>query len=97
LAKGDILTVTLSGSLNAEQEPGPTSDSKATGDATVVITQNLATEEVSCSSELSVVGRAALNLVPGQPADLFVNTGERAVIAYLAQPVSEGLARTFIE
>ncbi|WP_298849272.1 HlyD family type I secretion periplasmic adaptor subunit [uncultured Ruegeria sp.] len=40
---------------------------------------------------------AALDLVPGMPADLFVSTGERAVIAYLAQPVSERLARTFIE
>ncbi|WP_050603842.1 HlyD family type I secretion periplasmic adaptor subunit [Ruegeria sp. 6PALISEP08] len=40
---------------------------------------------------------AALELVPGMPADLFVTTGERSVIAYLAQPVSERLARTFIE
>lgn len=66
---GDILTVTLSGSLSAEQEPGPTSDSKVTGDATAVITQNPATGEVSYSSELSVVGRneAALNTpIPGE-------------------------------
>ncbi len=40
---------------------------------------------------------AALDLAPGMPADLFVNKGERTVIAYLAQPVSERLARTFIE
>ncbi len=40
---------------------------------------------------------AALNLVPGMPADLFVNTGERAVIAYLSQPISDRLAKTFIE
>ncbi|NOD88284.1 MULTISPECIES: HlyD family type I secretion periplasmic adaptor subunit [unclassified Ruegeria] len=40
---------------------------------------------------------AALDLVPGMPADLFVTTGERSVIAYLAQPISERLARTFIE
>lgn len=40
---------------------------------------------------------AALDLVPRMPADLFVNTSERAVIAYLAQPVSERLARTFFE
>ncbi|MEM6657995.1 MAG: HlyD family type I secretion periplasmic adaptor subunit [Pseudomonadota bacterium] len=40
---------------------------------------------------------AALDIVPGMPADLFVNTGERAVIAYLAQPISDRLARTFIE
>ena len=45
VAEGDICTVTPSGSLDAAQEPGPTSDSKATGGATVVITQNLATEK----------------------------------------------------
>lgn len=39
----------------------------------------------------------ALELMPGMPADLFVNTGERAVISYLSQPISDRLARTFIE
>jgi len=43
-------------------------------------------------------GEAAdLKLDPGRPADLFVNTGERAVIAYLAQPVSDSLTGAFIE
>ncbi|MCG7521572.1 HlyD family type I secretion periplasmic adaptor subunit [Ruegeria sp. Ofav3-42] len=40
---------------------------------------------------------AALDLVPGMPADLFVNTGERAVISYLSQPIRDRLAKTFIE
>ncbi len=40
---------------------------------------------------------AKLDLVPGMPADLFVNTGERTALSYLAQPLSERLARTFIE
>ncbi len=78
LAKVDIRTVTLSGSLNAEQEPGPTSGSKATGDATVVITQNLATEEVSCSSELSVVGRNEVDLntpIPGAVSAIHPHNG----------------------
>lgn len=39
----------------------------------------------------------ALELMPGMPADLFVNTGERAMISYLSQPISDRLARTFIE
>ncbi|MEM8872369.1 MAG: HlyD family secretion protein, partial [Pseudomonadota bacterium] len=38
-----------------------------------------------------------LDLVPGMPADLFVNTGERTALSYLAQPLSDRLARTFIE
>ena len=40
---------------------------------------------------------AALELVPGMPADLFVNTGERAVIDYLTLPIKDRLNRTFIE
>lgn len=40
---------------------------------------------------------AALELVPGMPADIFVNTGERTALSYLAQPLSARLARTFIE
>ena len=40
---------------------------------------------------------AALELVPGMPADIINNTGERTALSYLAQPLSERLARTFIE
>ncbi len=40
---------------------------------------------------------ASLDLVAGMPADLFVNTGERTALTYLTQPLSERLARTFIE
>lgn len=40
---------------------------------------------------------AALDLMPGMPADLFVNTGERTALSYLARPLSDRLARTFIE
>ncbi|WP_050603844.1 S-layer family protein [Ruegeria sp. 6PALISEP08] len=68
VTEGGFRTVTLSGDLDATQEPGPTSDSAATGDATVVITQNLATGEVTYSSELNVVGlnEADLNTpIPG--------------------------------
>lgn len=40
---------------------------------------------------------AALDLVPGMPADLFVNTGERTALSYFTQPIRDRLARTFIE
>ncbi|MGC3939018.1 HlyD family type I secretion periplasmic adaptor subunit [Roseobacter sp. EG26] len=40
---------------------------------------------------------ADLELLPGMPADLFVNTGERTAISYLTQPLSDRIARTFIE
>ncbi|MFY2825445.1 beta strand repeat-containing protein [Ruegeria sp. MALMAid1280] len=63
-----IRTVTLSGGLDASQEPGPLSDSEATGQATVVITQNLNTGVVTYSSELSVVGLNEADLstpIPG--------------------------------
>lgn len=42
-------------------------------------------------------GVAGLDLVPGMPADLFITTGERTVLSYLAQPLSNRLARTFTE
>ena len=38
-----------------------------------------------------------LDFVPGMPADVFVNTGERTAISYLMQPLNERIARTFIE
>jgi len=38
-----------------------------------------------------------LELLPGMPADIFVNTGEKTALAYLTQPISDRLARTFIE
>lgn len=65
---GDVRTITLSGGLDASQEPGPTSDSEATGESSVVITQNLVTGEVSYSSELTVVGLNEADLqtpIPG--------------------------------
>ncbi|MGZ2258858.1 CHRD domain-containing protein [Roseobacter sp. A03A-229] len=64
---GHDRVIELAGSLDASQEPGPTSDSTATGEATVTITFNEA-GEVLYSSELSVVGlnEADLNTpIPG--------------------------------
>ncbi|MEM8797776.1 MAG: HlyD family type I secretion periplasmic adaptor subunit [Pseudomonadota bacterium] len=40
---------------------------------------------------------ASLDLVPGMPADLFINTGERTAISYLMQPLSDRIVQTFIE
>lgn len=40
---------------------------------------------------------AALTLLPGMPADIFIRTGERTAFSYLAQPISDRLAKTFIE
>ena len=40
---------------------------------------------------------AALDLVPGMPVGLFVNTGERTALSYLSAPLRERLRRAFIE
>jgi len=40
---------------------------------------------------------ASRDLLPGMPADLFVQPGERTAFSYLTQPISERLAKTFIE
>lgn len=39
----------------------------------------------------------ALEMLPGMPADIFVNTGEKTALAYLTSPIKDRLARTFIE
>jgi Ca2+-binding RTX toxin-like protein len=62
-----IRTITLSGTLDAAQEPGPTSDSEATGQATLVVTQNLVTGEVTYSSDLSVTGLNEADLLTPIP------------------------------
>lgn len=38
-----------------------------------------------------------LQLLPGMPAEVLINTGERTVFEYLAQPITNAFARTFIE
>lgn len=38
-----------------------------------------------------------LELVPGMPAEVLINTGERTVFEYLMQPITNAFARAFIE
>lgn len=38
-----------------------------------------------------------LDFIPGMPADVFVNTGERTAINYFLKPLRDRLARTFVE
>jgi epimerase transport system membrane fusion protein len=38
-----------------------------------------------------------LQLLPGMPAEVLINTGERTLFKYLAQPVTNFFARSFIE
>lgn len=39
----------------------------------------------------------ALQLLPGMPAEVLINTGERTLFEYLAQPATNAIARAFIE
>jgi len=81
LVQSDVIengfrTVVLTASLDASQEPGPTSDSEATGEATFVITRNLETREVTYSSELDVVGLNEADLltpIPGAVSAIHVH------------------------
>ncbi|MEO1520905.1 MAG: spondin domain-containing protein [Cyanobacteria bacterium J06633_2] len=56
-------TIILNASLDAAQEPGPTSDSEATGNGTVTIVVS-ADGSVSYSTELSITGLATSDLLP---------------------------------
>ena len=38
-----------------------------------------------------------MELIPGMPADVLINTGERTVFEYLMQPITNAFARAFIE
>lgn len=40
---------------------------------------------------------SGFELVPGMPAEVFINTGERTVFEYLMQPITNAFARAFIE
>jgi membrane fusion protein, epimerase transport system len=45
----------------------------------------------------SYVKLRGLELMPGMPAEVFINTGERTVFEYLMQPITNAFARAFIE
>ncbi|OQW71587.1 MAG: hemolysin secretion protein D [Proteobacteria bacterium ST_bin11] len=38
-----------------------------------------------------------IELLPGMPAEVLINTGERTVLEYLLQPISSAVSRAFIE
>jgi HlyD family type I secretion membrane fusion protein len=46
-------------------------------------------------SELALLGE--LRLVPGMPAETFVETGARTMLSYLLKPLGDGMARAFKE
>ena len=50
--------------------------------------------EITAESYQKLVG---LELLPGMPAEVLINTGERTLFEYLTQPVSNAFARAFIE
>ena len=58
-----VRVLTLTALLDAAQEPGPTSDSEATGEATVVITI-AADGAITYSTDLSITGLATSDLLP---------------------------------
>lgn len=43
------------------------------------------------------LSRQALELVPGMPAEVLINTGNRTLLQYLTQPLTDSFARSFIE
>ena len=50
--------------------------------------------------ELTEEGRTTLGgltLLPGMPAEVLINTGERTLLNYLMQPAGDALARSLIE
>jgi membrane fusion protein, type I secretion system len=56
----------------------------------------LARVEISAQG-LEDLARSELELLPGMPAEVLVNTGERTLLEYLFDPLSDTVARSFIE
>jgi epimerase transport system membrane fusion protein len=46
---------------------------------------------------LDALSAANLELVPGMPAEVLITTGERTLVQYLAQPLTDTFKRAFIE
>jgi epimerase transport system membrane fusion protein len=46
---------------------------------------------------LTKLNKIKFQLVPGMPAEVLINTGERTLFEYLAQPVTNAFAHAFIE
>ena len=49
------------------------------------------------SQGLEDLARSELKLLPGMPAEVLINTGERTLVQYLMDPLSDTVARSFIE
>jgi epimerase transport system membrane fusion protein len=46
---------------------------------------------------LDALSAGHLELIPGMPAEVLINTGERTLVQYLAQPLTDTFKRAFIE
>jgi membrane fusion protein, epimerase transport system len=46
---------------------------------------------------LNALSAAHLELIPGMPAEVLINTGERTLVQYLVQPLTDTFKRAFIE
>ncbi|WP_299043592.1 CHRD domain-containing protein [uncultured Tateyamaria sp.] len=85
--QGHDRVIELAGSLDAAQEPGPTSDSAATGEATLTIRFNEA-GEVVYSSELTVTGLNEADLqtpVPGVVSAIHLHNAPAGINGPIAQ------------
>jgi epimerase transport system membrane fusion protein len=49
------------------------------------------------SQGLEDLALSELKLLPGMPAEVLINTGERTLLQYLMDPLSDAVARSFIE
>ena len=67
----------------------PTPTDQRTGQSYYITRITLPTEELSRLGDVRVI--------PGMPAEVFIQTGERQVLSYLIKPIRDQLARAFKE
>lgn len=108
----DIDQVGLGAPVRARIQAGNTRTAPELGGAVVMISPDLARDQPTAPpspqnpsyylvrvslSETEVKKLGGLQLVPGMPAEVYINTQDRTPLSYLLKPLEEQIARTFRE
>jgi membrane fusion protein, epimerase transport system len=91
---GTLISLSADRMVSESSDPrsGKTAKDAGGGDAAYYLAR------VAVSPDgLEALSAADLALVPGMPAEVLINTGERTLVQYLVQPLTDTFKRAFIE
>ncbi len=84
-------------SLSADRMVSDSADSKHSKEFSGSNTAYYLVRVAVSPEGLEALSTANLELVPGMPAEVLIKTGERTLVQYLAQPLTDTFKRSFIE